>query len=487
MDKKLFVGRDRELQVLDELWGSQHAEFLILYGRRRVGKTQLLKTWAERSQARVFYWVADPTSSFDQLRSFSQTLYNFRSRRSPASENFDYGSWRQAFEVMAELAEQERVAIFLDEFTYLLEAEHGIAGILQNVWDHVLSEANLLLVLSGSHLGMMQRQILSYQAPLYGRATAKLQLQPLRFGDMTPYFPKYAAEERVALYAMLGGVPAYWERVQQSLSISENIRKLFLTPNTLLQDEPRLLLQAFLKEQRNYVTILKALASGATIPTEISPKTGLPVSQIPQYLENLIETGFVARKTPVTRHENTKLGRHVITDPFLRFYFRFLSHRQSQLAFGVQEQALDEIKRHLLDFIGTYTWEELCREWLLKASAFKRLPFKTDQVGSAWTRAAQVDVVGINRMEKTIYLGECKWGTHSYGKDIVVELVEKTAEMIPADGHWKVYYLGFARAGWTDAARQFAQETRGLQGVNWIVEGMELLSLDQIDQDLKQW
>ncbi len=486
MDKKRFVGRDRELRMLDDLWRSQQAEFLILYGRRRIGKTFLLKTWTERSQARVFYWVAEPTSSFDQLCSFSQALYNFIPKRSPASEDFNYGSWRQAFEVMAELAEHERIAIFLDEFTYLLAAENGVAGILQNVWDQVLNQANLLLILSGSHLGMMQRQILSYQAPLYGRATAKLQLEPLRFGDTGEYFPKYNAEERVALYAMLGGVPAYWERVQQTVSISENIRRLFLTPNTLLQDEPQLLLQDFLKEQRNYVAILKALAIGAVTPTEISHKTGLPASQIPQYLENLLETGFVARKTPVTRSENTKLGRHTITDPFLRFYFRFLSHRQSQLAFGVQEQTLDEIKRHLLGFIGSNTWEELCREWLLKASALKRLPFEADQVGSAWTKTVQVDVVGINRMEKTLYLGECKWGTHICGRDIVVDLVDKTSKVIPADGYWRVYYLGFARAGWTDAACLYAKEIKGLQGANWIVNGAELLSLNQVDQYLKQ-
>ncbi|MEI8132248.1 MAG: ATP-binding protein [Leptolinea sp.] len=482
-----FVGRERELQVLNELWQSKRSEFLILYGRRRVGKTRLLKTWAERSQARVFYWVADPTSSFDQLRSFSQALFNFTSKHLPAAENFDYGSWRQAFQVMADLAEHERIAIFIDEFTYLLEAESGIAGILQNVWDQILNNSNMLMVLSGSHLGMMQRQVLSYQAPLYGRATGKLQLEPLRFGDTSKYFPNFNAEERVALYAMLGGIPAYWERVQQDLNISENIRKLFLSPNTLLQDEPRLLLQDFLKEQRNYVTILKALAAGAATPTEISPKTGMPASQIPQYLENLIETGFIARKTPVTRPENTKLGRHIITDPYLRFYFRFLSHRQSQLAFGVQEQTLDEIKRHLLDFIGTHTWEELCREWLLKASALKELPFEADQVGSAWTRAAQIDVVGINRMEKTLYFGECKWGAHKYGRDIVVDLVEKSIEFIPADGYWKVYYLGFARSGWTDAAHQFVREKKRLQGANWKVEGAKLLSLDQVDQDLKKW
>jgi len=148
---------------------------------------------------------------------------------------------------------------------------------------------------------------------------------------------------------------------------------------------------------------------------------------------------------------------------------------------------LDEIKRHLLDFIGTFSWEKLCREWLLKASALKKLPFEVDQVGSAWTRAAQNDVVGINRMEKTLYLGECKWGTHTYNRDIMVDLVEKTAEIIPSDGHWKVYYLGFARSGWTDAACQFVREKKGLQGANWIIEGALLLTLDQVDQDLKKW
>ncbi len=487
MEERPFVGRDRELAVLDELWRSREPEFMILYGRRRVGKTQLLKTWAERSGARVFYWVADPTSSFDQLRSFSQALFNYQSKRSPAAADFDYGTWRHAFEMIADLAAHERTAVFLDEFTYLLEAENGIAGILQNVWDNLLKKANMLLVLSGSHLGMMQRQVLAYQAPLYGRTTAKLHLEPLGYGDTADYFPKYNAEERVALYAMLGGIPAYWERVRQGLSVSGNIRRLFISTNTQLQDEPRLLLQDFLKEQRNYVTILKSLAMGSATPTEIASNTGLPTSQIPQYLENLSKTGFIARRTPVTRPENTKLGRHVITDPFLRFYFRFLSHRQSQLAFGVEDQTLDEIKRHLLDFIGTHTWEEICREWLLKASALKRLPFEADQVGSAWTRNAQVDIVGINRMEKTIYLGECKWGPHDHGRDVVVDLVEKSSEIVPSDAYWRVFYLGFARIDWTEAAREYAREIQGARGRNWTVEGAKLLNLDQVDRDLRSW
>ena len=156
---------------------------------------------------------------------------------------------------------------------------------------------------------------------------------------------------------------------------------------------------------------------------------------------------------------------------------------------GVQDQALAEIKKHLVDFIGTHTWEELCREWLLRASAENRLPFLPDQVGSAWTKDAQLDVVGINSMEKTIILGECKWGRHPIGSEVVEELVEKTGEFVPKEGKWTVYYFGFARTGWTEAARRVARKaaSSSVPDQNWRPAGMELLDLKQIDEDLKAW
>jgi AAA+ ATPase superfamily predicted ATPase len=484
-----FIGRTAELAVLDRLQASDKAEFLILYGRRRIGKTRLLTHWMETSHPKVFFWVAEPTSSFDQLRSFSQAMLRFESPSQQPPQDMSYGNWRTAFEQLARLAENERVTVIVDEFTYLLEAEPAISAYLQHAWDHTLCKSNLFLILSGSHLGMMQRQVLSYQAPLYGRATANILLPPLPFGVTHLYYPHYSADERVAVYAMLGGVPAYWERFSPQQTISNNIRNEFLSYSAAMHDEPRLLLADFLREPHNYVSIFRAIAYGARTPKEISGLSGLDEKQIPQYLNVLSNTGFIARRVPVTQEPGSRLGRHFITDPFLRFYYRFLARRQSQLALGVADQALEEIKRHLLDFIGTYTWEELCQEWLLRATGQNRLPFLPDQVGSAWTKNAQVDVVGINRMEKTLILGECKWSPRSMNWEVMEELIQKTDHFVPSTGTWKVYYLGFARGGWDEAVYLKTKQISKMNvcGKNWTSVGAAVMNLEQVDQDLSNW
>ena len=288
---------------------------------------------------------------------------------------------------------------------------------------------------------------------------------------------------------MLGGVPAYWERFDPQRSVSENIRSELLNYSASMHDEPRLLLADFLHEPHNYVSIFRAIANGAGTPKEIARMSGLDEKHIPQYLNVLTETGFIARRVPVTQSPASRSGRHFINDPFLRFYYRFLARRQSQLALGVEKQSLEEIKRHLLDFIGTYTWEELCQEWLLRANGKQQLPFLPDQVGSAWTKKAQVDVVGINSMEKTLILGECKWSPKVMDRDVLEGLVQKTEEFVSLEGHWRIYYLGFARGGWTQESRLFAEtfgETKA-QDERWHAVGMSLLDLAQVDQDLTDW
>jgi AAA+ ATPase superfamily predicted ATPase len=468
---------------------------LILYGRRRVGKTRLLTHWMKQSGHRALYWVTEPTSTLDQLRSFSQALYNFDTPQQPVPDDFTYANWAQAWQQVARLTQSGRLALFVDEFTYLLEAEPGIAGIIQNTWDHSLKQANLFLVLSGSHLGMMQRQVIAYQAPLYGRATAHVRLLPLPFGISKSFFPMYDAAERVAIYAIFGGIPAYWERLDPAASISDNISRQLLTANNLMQEEPRLLLQDSVTDPNNYVAILRAIAHGARAQKEIAGHTGLAQGHVSKYLSVLREAGFVERRVPVTAGESSRLGRYHITDPYLRFYYRFLATRQAQLALGVQDQALAEIKRHLVDFIGTHTWEELCREWLLRlpahagAGGYSDLPFVPDQVGSAWTPKVQVDVVGINAMEKTLILGECKWSPMPVERSTLRELVAKTPDIVPKKGKWSVYYLGFAHGGWTGEAMTFAgslAQSRESKA-NWRTVGMRLLDLAQVDADLVRW
>ena len=485
-----FVGRKNELATLDRLWDAGGAQFLVLYGRRRVGKTALLVHWLRQSGHRTLYWVAASDSALAQLRSFSQAAYNFANPHAPAPESFTYASLEQAWQEIARLAAGERLALFIDEFTYLLETTPGIAGHLQNIWDQVLKECNLMLCISGSHLGMMKREFLSYQGPLYGRATAQLYLQPLPFGLTRTYFPHYSAVDRVGLYAMFGGIPAYWERVDARKSVSQNIKQQLLTDNNLMQAEPRLLLQDFISEPHTYLAVLTALANGARTPKEIASFTGLPNVHAPKYLSVLNEAGFVERRTSVTAAPGGRGGRYQISDPYLRFYFRFLAGRQAQLALGVQDQALAEVSRHMIDFIGTHTWEELCREWVLRASGKGDLPFLPDQVGSAWNSAAQIDVAGINTMQKTLVLGECKWTLSPVGRGVLEELIEeKTARVVPEQGSWRIFYLGFSRSGWKEEALDYQNqiEQRPPIGKNWQIVGLRLLDLEQVDQDLERW
>jgi AAA+ ATPase superfamily predicted ATPase len=488
MNTPPFIDRSRELALLESEWQSKQARMLILYGRRRIGKTRLLTHWINTASPRALYWVAEPTSSAGQLRSFSQALFGFESS-SPVPDSFSYSSWKQAFEQVARMAQHERLALILDEFTYMIALEKGLSGILQNAWDHSLKNTNLFLIISGSHLGMMEREVLSYQAPLYGRATTRLHLLPLPFKATQGMFPKFKTDERVALYAIFGGVPAYWEQFDPSLSLDQNIKEHLLNGAYLSEDEPRLLLQDFVSEIHNYVAILHAIANGYRTPRDIARAAGLNERHISMYVKNLLQTGFVERRIPVTTRGATRQGRHYISDPYLRFYYRFLSHRQAQLALGVQDQALVEIKKHLVNFIGAHTWEELSREWLLRVSGKNIIPFLPDQIGSIWNKEAQIDVAGVNFMEKTLVLGECKWNNHPTGTDVLKSLIAKTDKVLPREGHWHIYYLGFSRCGWKQSALDFARDfsNQGIGGDRWQAKGILLRDLNEIDQELADW
>jgi len=204
----------------------------------------------------------------------------------------------------------------------------------------------------------------------------------------------------------------------------------------------------------------------------------------------LKDSGFVERRIPLTVKKNSRAGRYHITDPYLRFYFRFLENRQEQLALGIQDQALAEISKHLIDFIGTYTWEEICREWTIRAGAKGELPYLPDQIGSTWNAKAQVDVVGFNSMEKTLILGECKWTRSQTKPKVLKELIEKkTNNIIPEEGNWQIFFTGFSRSGWTSSAlvyeNQIMEELPS--DSNWDASGIRLVDLAQLDQDLQKW
>jgi AAA+ ATPase superfamily predicted ATPase len=485
-----FVGRQSEMEVINRLWQSDAAKFLVLYGRRRVGKTRLLTEWTKAHLDRTIFWIADQDSQESHLRQFSQVVYRFAFPNAPIPDTFTFASWDQAWAQVAELARNERLAVIIDEFTYLMESNSAIASQLQRTWDTLLENTNLMLVISGSHLGMIHRGVISAQAPLYGRASAILNLLPLPFGVTGRYFPDYSAEERVKLYAVFGGIPHYWRMVEPNKPVLQNVQDILLSPDSQLHGESKILLSDFVNDPHNYVAILRAIAHGYATPSEIEKFTGIAKTSVSQYLSNLMETGFISKRIPVTAGENSRLGRHAITDPYLRFFYRFIASRLTQFAMNQRGQAVKELERHLVDFIGTHTWEEICREWTLIASNQDILPVYPDQVDSTWTKEAQVDVVGINTMEKTLILGECKWTKERAKAETLRSLVdEKTGLVIPSNGNWRVYYLGFSKEGWTEHAMEYAQQVeRELPtGRNWQTAGIRLVDLPEVDADLQDW
>ena len=476
-----FCGRSRELNLLNNLNRRAGAQFMILYGRRRIGKTSLIEHWTQNNleEGGYLYWMATQTSTQNQLREFSQAILRFLEPDASISPTFSYESWEVALSrVVAQLAAERRFVLVLDEITYAMQANPELPSLFQRIWDHHLKRSNLFLILTGSLAGIIQRSALDYQAPLYGRATAKLKLQPLSFGVLSSLLPGMTIEQRVAVYAITGGIPAYIELFDDSLNIINNLREHFITPANVMLNDAVFLLREQLDEPRNYMALLEAIANGGHKLGDIANLAGLDRTAANKYLTVLRELGYIERILPATLHhpEKSRRGRYVFVDAYLRFYFRFLRPYLGDIERGRITRVTNLLGDHLTDFIGTYTFEELCREWLNEKVDHEELPFFLDRVGSHWSKEAQIDVVGINWRSKDILFGECKWGRRPVEKDVLQKLMKQSQKALPSKDKWQSQYFLFARSPLTEAAKVEASDL-----------GAEVISIGEIEADMVRW
>jgi AAA+ ATPase superfamily predicted ATPase len=348
-----------------------------------------------------------------------------------------------------------------------------------------------MLALSGSQMGLIKNHLLDYEAPLYGRATAQVMLPPLPYAAMKEYFKGYGAADRVAMYTMWGGVPAYWERINQQRNIVENLRQNILPAYAWMIDESRILLQDFITDLHNYVGLMRAVADGQQTLGDVAKRAGLSSSKASFYLSVLRETGFVERRVPVSqRGTDSRRGRYYVTDPYLRFFYRFLSAYQSKLALGQIQPVLDLIQQELPQFIAHNTWQELCRDWLLMSSANGEIPIHIDEVGSEWTRSTSIDVVGVSDSGPSLVLGDCFWGDVQ-GIDAIDTLIQKASSMLPKNSDpWQIYFVPFSGAGWSDEAYAEAENVlahRASRSRRWQPMGIKLVDLEKVDSDMGDW
>lgn len=453
----MFINRTSELDQLSRLYSSDHAELFVLYGRRRVGKTELLRAFC--SDKPHLFFIATLCSDQEQLATFSQQVYGFN--HSDVAQGFTFPSWEAAFRALDDLPMNPRPIIVLDEFTYLISGNRAIPSILQKVWDEKLRNTQLVLVLCGSYIGMMETEVLGYQATLYGRRTASTLLRPLDLPSSSLFFPRYSPDEKLLAWAILGGMPYYLRTFTDQLDLFTNIRQQILNFQTgTLFSEPRLLLMEELREPRNYFSILRAIAQGRTRLNEIVQASGVgEVNSVSRYLDILQQMHLITRRVPATegQPEKSKKGLYQIDDHFLRFWFRYVHPNQSGLDLGLSEAILEQRIRPDLDHFAATVFEEAAQMFIARLARAGRLTFIPERIGGWWDRNAEIDVLAISQTEGTALVGECKWSVNPVGTNGFEELKQKAILLMHASEIKEVQYALFSRSGFTPALQDQAK------------------------------
>jgi len=415
----VFVNRQAELQLLEQRYASNQAELLVLYGRRRVGKTELLTQFCQGK--RHIFFVADLDTEPVLRAGFSAAVN--AGLFGPEAAAAVYPSWEDILLLLARHAQTERLVVALDEFTYLAAAHPPLASILQRLWDSHLRHGQLMLILCGSYIGMMEEAVLGYQAPLYGRRTAQYLLEPLGFYDARLFFLDYDLADQVRAYAILGGTPAYLRAVPAGQPLLSVVGDQVLSRGTFLYDEVRLLLQQELREPRNYFAILEAIASGRTRLNEIKQATGL--EGVTAYLDTLQNLRLVERVVPVTEGQphKSRRGLYRLCDPFFRFWFRFVHPHRTLLERGGSQVALETLVAPQIDLFAGPVFEEICRQFLWRLGLAGQLPFLPLRIGGWWQANAEIDAVALG--QEAALLVECKWTGRPVGLDILRDLERK--------------------------------------------------------------
>jgi AAA+ ATPase superfamily predicted ATPase len=450
----MFVNRDAELDLLEKRFASGKAEFFVLYGRRRVGKTELLARFCDGKRA--IFFVSDLGSEISLRTALSNAVNEILFGKDQI--NAVFSSWEDLFQALGRAAGTERLVVVLDEFPYLVSANPPVASILQRVWDQFLKNSQVMLILCGPHIGMMEETVLGYQAPLYGRRTGQYLLEPLKFQDARSFCQIYSLEDQVRTYAVYGGTPAYLQTLQESSSLAQNIHDGILTRGSFLYDEVRFILQQELREPRNYFAILQAIAAGKTRLKEI--KLATQIEGATAYLDTLQQLHLIERRVPVTEVQphKSRRGIYQLKDPYLRFWFRYVHPNRSQLERGGAQIILDNQVLPQLDLFTGLIFEQVCGQLLWSEGLSGQLPFVPTNIGSWWKANEEIDLVVMG--ETDAMMVECKWSNKQVGNDILENLERKASLILPELGNRRICFALCSRAGYTRQLFEAAQERK---------------------------
>ena len=443
----MFYCREEELRTMNKRYKKGRFECVVIYGRRRVGKTALINEFCKGKP--TVYFSALNASSQENLEALSKAIYTCQNPDSTSTPT--YRSYEDALEAITEMAMEKRLVFVIDEYPYLAKAEKSISSRLQHIIDHSWQDSRIYLTLCGSSMSFMEYQVLGYESPLYGRRTAQFKIQALTYREITEFHPELKAADQALLYGVTGGIPHYINKLDVENNLDEALLENLFSTSSYLFEEPENLLKQELREPAIYNSVISAIAAGASHSNEISTKVGVESGVCAKYLKVLLDLGILKKETPITEKSGKKTI-YVIDDNFFRFWYRFVPRNMSVISAGrmrlVYEQA---VKRFYPDYMGL-VFEKMCQEYLLRYA--KDLPILLSNVGQWWgtdsktRKEVQIDIVGVPVDGNEYLIGSCKYRNEKIGIE-ELELLRRYASVFRKNGIF--HYFIFSKGGFTQA------------------------------------
>ena len=468
----MFIGREAELAFLESRYQAEGGQLVALYGRRRVGKTETLKQFCKK-KPHVFFACRECTDRL-QLKNFSEKLLK---EDIPAKKYVsEFADWDQALRSILELPYGEaKKLLVIDEFPYMCKNNASIPSILQNLWDEVLKDENIMIILCGSAMSFIEKELLAEKNPLYGRATGIYKMTEMGFYDAVKFFPGYSDRDKVLAYAVLGGIPHYLRQFSPKLSLTDNIKQNILTKGCALYSEVDFLLRQELRETPIYNSLIEAVALGNTRLNDISQKSLVDdTAKTSTYLRNLIELGIIEREFSVEagtkERANANRGTYKLTDNFFRFWYAFAFTNYSDLEAGDVDGVYAYAIEPMLHEYAAFTFEDICRQFVQELQKENALPFRyakmgrwtgkttvrdADMPGGTRVAGTEIDIVAVSRGLKDYLVGECKFKGKPFGYG---EYLDTACKLGPQKEKANFYYALFSESGFDKKIQAEAAE-----------------------------
>lgn len=466
----MFIGRKQELQFLEDKYNSKGGQLIVLYGRRRVGKTETLREFC-KNKPHIFYSCREISDKL-QLRSFSEKI--LREKIPAASYVKEFADWETAFRNITELPYGDnKKLLIIDEFPYMCKNNESIPSILQNLWDELLKDENVMIILCGSAMSFIEKELLAEKNPLYGRATGIYKMEAMGFYDAIQFFPYYTDKEKIIAYSILGGIPHYLAQFDPAIPLDDNIKKNILTKGCILYSEVEFILRQELRETPLYNSIIEAVALGNTKLNDISTKSLIDdTSKTSVYLKNLIELQIVEREFSVNNgtkeRANNNRGLYRLTDNFFRFWYAFVFTNISELEGGDVDGVFEYAIKPQLHEFAAFGFEDVCREYTREMQKDNKLPFRYKRMGRWWgkttvrhkdtieVKETEIDLLAISEKSDKYLVGECKFKGKPFSYS---EYLDTIAKLSPQKEKAEFYYYLFSESGFDEKIIAEAEKT----------------------------